>query len=248
MTSTPTSTPSRTERVPHPDLFRQFPLSLARRALPNDPRPTRAQYAHYLTLTRVGDPPADNLVTWIQTQSGGQGRRLFEQAVEHGIESIDNPPAELVEFFEAMEAMPVWLDRDRIDIAQRATSRLPIWNVISFLYLGFAMSYLSSPANQVLIRTADLHKRAPRRIVETAVWWMEVTKPGGLDRYSVGFTSTARVRLTHAYMRAGMKKHPEWDSESWGDPVNQAQKACEYTPATTVASAPAAACAGKVTV
>lgn len=218
------------ERVADPAFFRRFPLRFARRFLARDPRPTGAQVDAHQRFTRLGDPVADALVAWMKAEGNGGGRRLFELALENGIASVPDAPQELLDFFESIDRVPVWLDPAQIDIAQRATSRIPPWSLAPGIAIGLTMSYLAINANQVLIRSGDLHQHAGRRAVETLAWWIECTSPDGLSRTAPGFKSTARVRLTHAYIRAGMKQHPEWDSGAWGDPVNQSQMTMTLLP------------------
>lgn len=45
------------------------------------------------------------------------------------------------------------------------------------------------------------NRAAVRRMTETAAFFSCTTLPGGLERYSVGFRATARVRLMHSMMR-----------------------------------------------
>ena len=66
---------------------------------------------------------------------------------------------------------------------------------------------------------------APRRLAETLNWLVDITAPGALDRFDRGFTSTLRVRMMHAMVRAGMARRPDWDFEDWDYPVNQSTMA-----------------------
>ena len=59
---------------------------------------------------------------------------------------------------------------------------------------------------------------------------MHCTEVGGLDRDGDGFKTTARVRVMHAQMRAYMTRHPDWDEERWGVPVNQTLMATTLLP------------------
>ena len=61
-----------------------------------DVRATAAQHASFRRFADIGDPLADDLVAMMQRLPPGEGRRMFEPAVEHGIEASADPPAELV--------------------------------------------------------------------------------------------------------------------------------------------------------
>ena len=85
--------------------------------------------------------------------------------------------------------------------------------------------YLASRADKTLVATGDLEAMAPRRLAETLNWVVDVTAPDALQRFGRGFTSTLRVRLMHAMVRAGMARRPDWDFEDWDHPVNQSTMA-----------------------
>jgi hypothetical protein len=91
--------------------------------------------------------------------------------------------------------------------------------------LALTGGYLASKADKPLVRTGDLRRMAPRRLNETATWYVDVTSPGGLDRFAPGFTGTLRVRLMHAMVRAAMNRRADWDYGGWDTPVNQVQLA-----------------------
>jgi hypothetical protein len=209
--------------VPDPVIFKEFPFNVAYRLLaPGDVRPTVAQRDAYRRFTQMGDPLADAVVAMFRRLPAGDGRRLFELAVEHGIEAVDDPPEELVAFFAQVDAVPYWVDYDKLNLAARVTGRTGPWGAY-FALSGLALmgGYLASRADKTLVRSGDLVAMAPRRLAETANWWLDVTSPGGLERFAPGFKATLRVRLMHALVRAGMNRRPDWNYEAWDHPVNQ---------------------------
>ena len=156
----------------------------------------------------------------------GQGRRMFEQAVEHGIESVDDPPAPLVEFFAQVDAVPHWLNREQLAHGARTQARTGLHSAVLVMPgLSLYGGYLASRADKPLVRTGDLYAMAPRRLTETASWTVDLLTPGGLNRFSAGFKGVLRVRLMHALVRAGMSRRPDWDFADWDHPVNQVQMA-----------------------
>ncbi len=211
------------KRLPHPPVFRGFPRSLAVRLLAGeDMRATEAQVESFRRFSHAGDPLADALVAEMRTLSAGEGRRLFELAVEEGIAAVSDPPDALTAFFEQVDAVPFWVDSAKLDLAARATTRTGLVGVYGPLPdLALVGGYLSSRADKVLVRAGDLDKKAPRRLAETANWWVEVTSPGGLDRFSEGFKGILRVRLTHAHVRAAMGRREDWNYDDWDSPINQ---------------------------
>ena len=185
-----------------------------------------AQRRAYLRYTRTGDQLADQLVAMMQRLPTGEGRRLFETAVEHGIDAVSDPPVELVEFFAAVDEVPYWVDRSRLDLACRVLGRTGV--LVGYTALSMAAllgGYQASRVAKTLVGTGDLTRMAGRRLAETTAWHIAVTTPGGLERSGEGFKATLRVRLMHAQVRAGMHRRPGWDTAAWDHPVNASQVA-----------------------
>jgi hypothetical protein len=213
--------------VVDPPLFRSFPFNVGLKLLaPRDIRPTPDQRERYQRFTQMGDPLADDLVAAFRRLPAGVGRAQFETAIESGIEAVEDPMPELVAFFESVDARPYWVDQKKIDHAGRVLARVGVvvgFTSLSMLSLMFG--YLASRADKTLVATGDLAAMAPRRLAETMNWTTEVTGPGALERFAPGFTSTVRVRLMHAMVRAGMSRRPDWDFQDWDQPVNQSTMA-----------------------
>jgi len=211
--------------IPDPVLFGAFPFNIGFRLLaPDDIRPTAAQRESYRRFTRIGDPVADAVVAMFRRLPTGVGRRMFELAVEQGIEAVDDPPGELTAFFAQVDAMPYWVDPHKLELAARVTARTGPWGAY-FALPGLALmgGYLASRADKTLMASGNLTEMAPRRLAETANWWLDVTSPGGLGRFAPGFKGILRVRLMHALVRAGMQRRPDWNYDEWDHPVNQSQ-------------------------
>jgi mpaB/rubber oxygenase-like protein len=210
-------------RLPDPRMLQAFPFKPGLRLfIREDIRAQREQVEAFRRFAAVGDRLADDLICEMRSLPAGEGRRLFEQAVEQGIAAVDNPPPALAAFFEQVEAVPVWLDRDKLDLAARATMRSGLLGIYGPLPdIALIGGYLASRPDKVLIRAGDLEKKAPRRLAETASWLVEITSMGGLNRFAEGFKGTLRVRLTHAHIRAAMEAREDWDYEAWDHPVNQ---------------------------
>lgn len=213
--------------VVDPPLFREFPFNIGLRMLaPGDIRPTPEQRERYQRFTQMGDPLADALVAAFRRLPAGVGRAQFETAVEHGIAAVDGPIPELVAFFDQVDARPYWVDQAKLDYAARVSARIGMAASFSAMSMFSLMGgYLASRADKTLVATGDLEAIAPRRLAETLTWTVDVTAPGAMERFAPGFTSTIRVRLMHAMVRAGMSRRPDWDFEDWDQPVNQSTMA-----------------------
>jgi len=199
-----------TGRVPGHELLSQPALKLARLlyGLP-DLRPVRAQDESFARWRSAGDPLADALVARIKNGGGQQLRVQFEQALTDGVGSVEGAPEELVTFFQAVENVPYWIDPEKLERGSRVYQSVGA-DIMPVFAMGLAMSYLAEDANQVLLRSGDLHRKAARRAVETLTWVGEVTSPGALYPGEDGYRAAVRVRLTHGFMRSGIGQTPGW--------------------------------------
>ncbi|KAA9153078.1 DUF2236 domain-containing protein [Amycolatopsis acidicola] len=207
-----------------PELFRHGGFRLAARlAGAGDIRGTDEQVAKFREFAQAEDPLADAVVAMIERMPGGHGRHLFEQALEHGIDHLQDPPAELVSFFRAAEATPYWVDGARIERGARAITRTGLLGLFPLGDMSLMGGYLASRATKPLVGTGEIEHMAGRRLVETAAWWITVTTPGQLQLKKSGYASALRVRLVHAHVRAAMNRRGDWDYAAWDKPVNQIQ-------------------------
>ncbi|MEU0463177.1 oxygenase MpaB family protein [Amycolatopsis sp. NPDC006131] len=214
------------ERLPDPELFRRGGFSLAAKLfVKHDIRATERQVRRFREFAQVQDPRADAVVALFRRLPKNRGRQLFEQALADGIHSLDNPPPELVDFFEHVEATPYWVDPARLDRGARAIIRTGVLGLFPLGDMSLMGGYLASRATKALVATGEIERMASQRLVETAAWWMDVTTPGALAMHGTGYASALRVRLVHAHVRAALNRRPDWDYDEWDKPVNQVQTA-----------------------
>src|SRR5699024_3032092 len=101
---------------PDPRMFRQGGLRIASKLFsPGDLHADAQQTRKLREFAQLEDPLADNVVTMIQRMPRGEGRALFQQAAAEGIDSLDDPPDELLAFFRSVEATPYWVDAERLE-------------------------------------------------------------------------------------------------------------------------------------
>ena len=74
---------------------------------------------------QVGDPQADALVERFREMPGGTGWKLFERALEHGIDAVEDAPCELRALLERASGSPAWLDPRALVVALHPCSRSP---------------------------------------------------------------------------------------------------------------------------
>ena len=194
----------------------------------HDPDPSADQWrAVDDSLTR-GDPPADRLAMWMCTHGLATTQPLFEQALNLGIGDVPDAPAELREFFQAVEATPDWLQPKRLVAGAKACHLSGLTGLQVLRDAALMGGYQASAINRTLVLTGALAKGAQRRVAETTKWWIDCTTCGGLSRFAPGFKSTVRVRLMHALVRQRVRALPEWDEAYFGMPVNQGDMQATY--------------------
>lgn len=187
--------------------------------------PTSEQFRELGEALTKGDRPMDELVEWMYDQGMASTRPLFERASRDGITAVPEAPAPLREFFEYVETVPDWVDWNKIRHAELISglgSRDALYAARDMSFLG---GYLASGFNKTLIRTGALEKGPAKRFAETTQWAMDVTAPGGMRRYGVGFRSTVHVRMIHSMVRRHVSAMPDWQAEEWGLPINQTDMA-----------------------
>jgi hypothetical protein len=199
-----------------------------RKLLGRDPSPTREEYDALVAALWDGDPSMDAVLDWMYESGVGESRRLFEQVLERGIESIKDAPEPLKKFFAEVDTVPDWVDWDLVEEGVRFTHRTGLAG--PFILRDFALmgGYLLSGFNQALVLTGALNKGAAQRIAETAKWWMDCTEHDGLRRDGAGFKTTVRVRMVHALVRRNLQQREDWDNDEWGLPVNQTDMVATY--------------------
>lgn len=207
MTSIETTLPTRVQRLEH-----------ARRLYGS-----RAD--HYASFYMRGDPLADDLVLAFEALPPGEGQRMFEQALEHGIDTVASPPPALVALFRQIDDVPAWVDWDRMHNGARAYMRPGFFGGLTLSAVGLLTGYHSHAATKALAFTGRLDQMAQRRLAETALFVLQVFQIDALRRFGPGLKTAVRVRLIHAQIRRHLMRSPAWRSEEWGLPINNADMA-----------------------
>lgn len=191
--------------------------------------PTREEWARVVDALWQGDAPMDSVVGWMFAESPGKRKALFEQALTQGIDTIEDPPAPLKEFFDHVDATPPWLDRALMDEGGKSAQAAGMvgFYVLRDMALMGGYAYFSS-MNQTLAATGALHKDVALRLAETGKWLDDVIKPNGLERFGDGFITTIRVRMVHALVRRALQTKKDWDAQTWGVPINQVDMLATY--------------------
>lgn len=193
----------------------------------DDIRPSPEQFAEFVPYLLMGDPAADELVQYFMSEDGkaGQARQLFNTVLEQGREVIGERvlPPPMKAFFDQVERVPLWLDRHRVELAAKTMRRTGGFAELVLRNAALMGSYMAASATKPLMFTGRLASDStPRRLTETASYWVHLTRSHGLERFGDGFKTTVRVRVMHAQVRYMLAHSEKWDYQSWGHPINQA--------------------------
>jgi hypothetical protein len=213
----PTRHPDRPRAVPA--IVRSFALLLG------VAKPTPEQWSRLGERLTVGDEPMDRLVEWMSSAGIEQTRPMFDRALAEGIANVPEAPEPLREFFVRIETIPGWVDRGKLRKGQRALRRGGADGMYIARDVSLLGGYQFSGFNKTLVRTGALEKGSNKRFAETMQWAMDVISEGGLAPLGIGYRSTIRVRLIHAFVRRHVAAMPDWRGDEWGVPVNQTDMA-----------------------
>lgn len=199
-----------------------------RRFIKGVSEPSVAQWQAIGESLLQGDAPMDELVEWMSEVGLAQAMPLYNRALEQGIAALDDAPPPLQRFFASVERAPDWLDASQLLEGARVCCLSGLTGMRVLRDLGLLAGYQASAINRTLVLTGALEKGAQRRIAETSKWWIDCTRPGGMERGAAGYRGTLHVRLVHALVRRRVSSMAEWDASYFGLPVNQGDMHATY--------------------
>ncbi|MCP9620542.1 DUF2236 domain-containing protein [Nocardia otitidiscaviarum] len=170
-----------------------------------------------------GDEPMDAVVRAFSRIGNTRCRALLDQALAHGIDSLDDPPPELVNLFAHLDEPPDWFDPELWEYGRRRWINVSLAGKLAMGVQDFMGTFVGAEVASATGATGRFVNDPYRRNLETANWFRSVTLPGALDRWSPVFADTVRVRLMHAQVRAGLRRR--WGDEHFalhGNPISNA--------------------------
>ena len=156
------------------------------------------------------------------TPSGrARARKDVEQALSHGIESVQDPSPELVALFDQINTDPEWLDWNTVEHGAEVFRRYgkelyPYFGMITFS--GYALESVAKP---LALTGAYTGGSAFGRFMETCRLWTDTSEPGAMRPGGAGRRSAVFVRVLHSIIRHTLLPHPEWDRDRLGVPISQ---------------------------
>ncbi len=150
----------------------------------------------------------------------------FHQALTHGIDSVEDAPPALCDFFAAVDAVPDWVDFDLVNEGARAYRRFGKTAADVLLQLSLLGGYRFGGPTDLLVATGGLAGDTTlRRLGETQKWGVAVSEHDSMRREGEAFQLTVHVRLMHALVNHRFEGGDRWDTDTWGLPINQSDQA-----------------------
>ena len=181
-------------------------------------------------LRRVGDPPADEVVSrFIDTELDAHAGGLMGALIARGAGSMstDETSATLRHFTDARPPLPSWVEPDMVRRGQELFAAF-VPQIGLGLWMGsLPAGYAGAHGAQVLTHTARLVSDPKRRFLETGQFIIDVMTPGGLEPDATGSRDIRHVRLMHAAARHLLTDPLDvgaavpFDVETFGVPINQ---------------------------
>lgn len=170
----------------------------------------------------LADDYAYHAMLDFKDKSNKMSWRTFDQALEYGIDAIDDPTPGMVALFDQLDRVPEWVDFDQLYRGAVAFWRAgPIvppvlaWGAIAG---GFSMYSATRPVLfSGRLRESD---RVGTRLIESFRYVVAAYTPGSMGRFEEGFRLTAKVRMIHAAVRHSLSRSDHWDWAGWGIPIN----------------------------
>ncbi|MEU2436009.1 oxygenase MpaB family protein [Streptomyces rubradiris] len=151
----------------------------------------------------------------------GKVRKMVDQALAHGVGSVEDAPAELRALFHHLDTEPDWLDWNLVERGARVFRQ---YGSDAFLYFGVVTigGYRREEIQKPLVLTgAYTGGSAFGRFLETCRFWTDVSEPDALRQGGAGRKTAVMVRIMHSMIRHTIAPHQEWDEKRFGVPLNQ---------------------------
>ncbi len=168
-----------------------------------------------------GDELMDAVVARFRTMRDGDGRAMLDQALDHGIDTVDSPPRELVALFAHLDNPPDWYDPALWERGRQLWNDSSLAAKYGMLFGDTFGTFVGDEVAYATGATGRFVNDTLRRNLETAAWFRKMTFRGALERFSQPFKDTVRVRLMHSQVRAGLRR--SWGEEQFthhGNPIS----------------------------
>ena len=192
------------------------------------------------TQRMIADPLADELVDELMTSGEYlNSRDLMGKLMKNNdlvsFKASNSIPIPIHKFLIETSNLPIWLDINKIKIAQRVGTNYNIEGAFVLLFKSLPMCYCMAKGAKVLHTTGrlladkesfDINKDSTttflHRVMMSLQFVEDVAQFDGFNESGSAIVTTQKVRLVHSSIRNFIKeKIPNWNNEELGVPINQ---------------------------
>lgn len=173
-----------------------------------------------------GDYIGDTLAIWMRSTPNNEGRKLFNQALEYGIESVADAPQIMRDYFRQVDATPQLFDMKKVQKGADMLADLsPIMHYLANTSLMWTSTTLG-PVSRMVGATGRFLDVANSlsRFVETSSYVVgDVSSADVFQRFSRSLKTGVNVRLMHSLIRNQVIKSDDldvFDFENRGHPMS----------------------------
>ena len=166
------------------------------------------------------DPPADAAAEALHAIPGNCWPMVLK-VLDEGVDKVSGAPPELAALIASLPPEPSADEWAAMDAGVAAIARTGDSAGLVLQCASLMMDCWSLPAAKPLLLTNKMTPQPMHRFAQTAAWWIEVHRPGGMRRSADGFKATLQARLINAFVRRMARGSGAWDRVAWGEPINQ---------------------------
>jgi hypothetical protein len=174
----------------------------------------------YAAALRQADPLADAAIEAMHVFHG-RWWPMTLRALEQGIDSVEDAPAELRTLLASLPPPPSEQEWRWMEAGSAALARTGESAGLALQCAALMVDYWSPPFTKPLLLTGNLMQHTAHRMAQTGAWWIELHAPRGLRPDHDGYKTTLHVRMVHSFVRRMALHSGVWDGAAWGAPINQ---------------------------
>lgn len=172
------------------------------------------------------DPEADSVMKLMieNNQLNAVNKILF--SLKNNFYDPSPFPSYLRDYLEKTSELPKWMDWNKIKMAQELYALYGLEISMILFFKSLPESYCCPKGVKVLHSTGRLSqdptfKKFTRRIVETSQFVMNVLSHDSFNPEGSAIITIQKIRLIHASIRYYLLSKHGWESETFGQPINQ---------------------------
>lgn len=133
-----------------------------------------------------------------------------------------NLPLNYLKFKNNLYHVPNWVDFDLIQAGCKLSERSGLNGLLVLRNFALLGGYNFANLTKPLVATGSLEKGAANRLYNTLNFWVEVSR-NDKNAHDKRLNACMQTRLIHSASRLMIqKKHPEWNKDCYGEPINYA--------------------------